>query len=107
MPTNTKRKVPPLKGTGGKPWSKQEVNFIRRNYQRLTDKQMADTLNRGVGGVTWKRTSLGLKKEATYKELQNKFGGKKPSTTSGATVPSPTVAPTPPAAPKKPWWKFW
>lgn len=52
------------------PWTLSEERYVRENYQGMTDKEMAAFLKRGVGGVTWKRTQMGLSKEATSAELQ-------------------------------------
>lgn len=42
----------------GKPWTKQEEAFVRRNINKLTIKQMAETLGRPYGGVAWKKSQI-------------------------------------------------
>lgn len=90
MPTQ-KRKVPALKGTGPKPWTRAEEDFVRKNYTKLTDKEMAATLGRGLGGVTWKRTQLGLPKEPGYGALQHLSG--KPAPASSPADDEPFIPP--------------
>lgn len=42
----------------GTPWTKAEEAFVRRNINKLTIKQMAETLDRPYGGVAWKRSQI-------------------------------------------------
>ena len=46
-------------------WTTEEVNFVRDNYERMTDTEIALELSRTRSGVTGMRIKLGLiKKEA-------------------------------------------
>lgn len=59
----TKTKVAPLKRAASKQWSDKEIAFLRRNYKKLTDKQLSETMKRSLSSIAWKRTQLGLSKE--------------------------------------------
>lgn len=63
MATTTKTKVAPLKGKPARAWSDREIAFLKRNYKKLTDKQMGESLNRSLSSIAWKRTQLSLGKD--------------------------------------------
>lgn len=69
----------------GSPWKPGEENFIRRNYKKLTIKQIAEKLGRPYGGVAWKINQLDLPNEPSYRDLQNK--GNTRGSTAGKKVP--------------------
>lgn len=66
--------------------SKNEINFLKRNYKKLTRREMAEKLGISEGIVKWQLKKFGLKKEKTkswtkedldflkkyYKKLSNK-----------------------------------
>lgn len=90
MPTQAKRKVPPLKTKGH--WTQKEETFLARNYKKLTDREISDILGRGVGGIAWKRAQLGLAKEPSYADLQHLSG--KPSPASSPADDEPIITPS-------------
>lgn len=105
-------------GKSGSPWKPSEVAFVRRNYKKLTTKEIAEKLGRPYGGVAWKINDLDLPNEPTYKALQNAQQHRRSGTATGKKVPivsttsgvprvqtSTSAVKAKPA--KKPWWKFW
>ena len=56
-------------------WTAEEETFLKKNYQTMTQKQLADKLNRKIGSIRWKAEKLGLKKveEREWTEKEIKF----------------------------------
>lgn len=107
MPTTQKPKVAPLKGTGGKPWSNAEITFLKRNYRKLTDKQLGETIGRSADSVAGKRKYLNLVKDPARSHNQYTdavLGVKKTSEVRSPIEPSNYDLPS---GTKKPWWKIW
>lgn len=95
----------------GSPWTQKELDFLVRNYTKLTTKQLAAKLGRPYGGVAWKIQDLNLPDEATYSDLQNEMqlrrsGGRVEIEERTVGVPQVVVDPKL-SEPTKPWWKFW
>lgn len=47
-------------------WTEQELEYLRLNYQTMTQKEIADKLNRTTTAVNLKASRLGLKKRFEY-----------------------------------------
>jgi len=57
------RKKRRLKGMKPKPrWTEDEIEYLEENFQNLTDKEIANEINRSKPAVLQKRTRLGLRK---------------------------------------------
>ena len=52
----------------GKNWSNEEVEFLKSNWQNMTDEQIAVALNRPTAGVEDKRKRLGLFKDRAHRK---------------------------------------
>lgn len=63
MSKSTKKTV---KSNNGSKWSKQEEAFLRRNMNRMTNKELADALKRPYGGVVWKKQQLTQNTKVDY-----------------------------------------
>lgn len=44
-------------------WTKKEAEYIKRNYRKISDKDMAEKLNRGKREVSYIRALLGFKRD--------------------------------------------
>ena len=47
-------------------WTKEEIDFLKKNYDKLTVKQIAEILGRSVNSVQHKAIRLGLRKTYNY-----------------------------------------
>lgn len=47
-------------------WKKEEINFLKDNYERLSWKQMSEYLGRSISAISAKSSKLGLKKKEKY-----------------------------------------
>jgi len=54
-------------------WSKEEIEFLKENYQKLTKKELASMLGRPYWCVCWKCRQLGLKKEVILSDLERGY----------------------------------
>jgi hypothetical protein len=50
--------------------TEEQVDFIKKNYQNLTDKQLAEKLNKSVSGIGRKIKKLGLRISRPYNARQ-------------------------------------
>jgi len=65
----------------GKHWSREEINFLRNNYDKMTYKEMEKIINRAAKSISDKANRIGLKKkinkiwiEKEIKYLKNNYG---------------------------------
>lgn len=54
-------------------WTKKEEDFLRRNYTTMTNKNIAQRLNRSVGAVEFRAAKLGLSKNRNIRDLDNEI----------------------------------
>lgn len=55
------------------PWSEEEKEFLKNNYQKLTYRQIADHLDRPINGVSHQAERLNLKKEERWTDEEIEF----------------------------------
>jgi len=41
-------------------WSEEEIAFLKKHYGTMARQDIAERLNKSLGGVDWKITSMGL-----------------------------------------------
>lgn len=61
----------------GKKWRKEEDDFLKENYEKLSNPIISNKLNRSVDAVQQRASSLGLKKPEIWSERDKKYLEKK------------------------------
>ena len=54
-------------------WKQEDINFIKKNFQHMSDIELSLSLNKSIKSIQSKARRLDLKKEPTYIKKINKF----------------------------------
>lgn len=55
----------------GREWTREEIEYLRKNYQSTSTKQIANVLGRTAHAVQFKANSIGVRKDGKRKSISN------------------------------------
>ncbi len=54
-------------------WTEEDKQFLKENYQKMTNKELAEHFNLTPGGIGYQLKKLGLKRDRKWTDEKDKF----------------------------------